>query len=165
MKCPVCGSTHQKLIVARKSFPVLQNAIFNTPEDAKAVPRGEIEFYRCTDCDFLFNAKYRQVDYGSNYENFQGNSILFDEYVGGNAERIVNHISTITEPVTIIEIGCGQGDFLKRIMNQIPLGANVEAVGFDPAYTGEVDANERYKIFPEYFSDQVQVIRGGGDGA
>ena len=162
MKCPVCGSTHQKLIVARKSFPVLQNAIFNTPEDAKAVPRGEIEFYRCTDCDFLFNAKYRQVDYGSNYENFQGNSILFDEYVGGNAERIVNHISKITEPVTIIEIGCGQGDFLKRIMNQIPLDANVKAVGFDPAYTGEVDADERYKIFPEYFSDKAECLRGRG---
>ena len=165
MKCPICGSEHLKFITQRKKFPVLQNAIFKTEKDSLSVPMGEIEFYVCLNCEFLFNAKYQQVVYDDSYENYQGYSEIFDKYTTENVNRVVKNVLNATEPVTIIEVGCGQGDFLKQVMQKIPSDMPVEAFGFDPAYNGDNKKNDRYKIFSKYFegiSDVLQCTRGGG---
>ena len=153
MKCPLCESENHSIITTRRSVPVLQNVLCDTEQKAFQIPRGDIELYVCHDCNFVFNAAYKQVNYESNYENFQGCSSIFDSYLESRAKKIVNFILRQKRPILLMEIGCGQGDFLSRVMKCVPQDIPISAIGFDPAYDADRSsaADSRCLFFSQYF--------------
>lgn len=156
MKCPLCGSEHLELLAHRQSVPVLQNVICRNDEEAHQVPKGEIELYQCCSCEFVFNSAYRQVDYDVSYENYQGCSPLFSDYLDNEAQQVADYVNELNEDALLIEIGCGQGDFLKNVMRRVTTEHDIKGLGFDPAYRGEGKA-EKCTFLPEYFTGGVDI--------
>jgi len=89
------------------------------------------------------------MEYSQAYENSLHFSPRFQEYAEALAKKLIDRYNLYHKD--IIEIGCGQGDFLKLICN---LGGN-RGVGFDPSYVGgshdEVSMHQ-ITIIEDYYS-------------
>ena len=148
MRCPLCSSTEMHLIAVRENVPVLQNVICKTDAKAKAFPVGKIQLFQCASCKFVTNAVFDQVAYGEDYENYQGCSRSFSEYMDTRAKRIADCADTLSGSTLIVEIGCGQGTFLQRILHYMK--KECDGLGFDPAYRGTA-TDRRVRYVSEYF--------------
>ncbi len=89
-----------------------------------------MDLHCCRTCGHIFNASFdkNKLQYGPEYENSQGYSPLFRQYLHTLALRLIS-----THPLRekqILEIGCGQGEFLQLLCT---LGQNTGR-GIDPGY-------------------------------
>ncbi len=103
---------------------------FATREEALGCARGDILLGFCRDCGFIFNLAFRSETqlYPANYEASQSHSAVFNAFHRHLAQSLIERWDLHNK--TIIEIGCGNGDFLELLC---ALGPN-RGVGFDPAY-------------------------------
>ena len=132
MKCPVCQSTKNNLFLERAHVPVHQNLLCSSKESALNVSRGTLSLLLCMDCGFVFNQLFNAdlLSYGERYDNTQTCSPMFLNYIESSINYLV-HGQKITNK-TIIEVGCGNGSFLKVLCES----GNNKGIGFDPSYSG-----------------------------
>jgi hypothetical protein len=111
--------------------PVYCNVLFEHRHDALVAPLGEMDLVFCRDCGHLFNAAFdpARVEYSSDYENSLHHSPRFQAYAHALAKRLIADHQLFDK--TVVEIACGQGDFLKLLCEA---GGN-RGIGFDPSYT------------------------------
>ena len=131
--CPVCDHGETQAVLERANVPVHQNSLFQHSVEARAVRRGQLSIRCCVRCGFTFNATFdaNLLDYGPNYENTQTCSSMFDEHVN----RLIEHLeSTGVRWGRIVEVGCGKGGFLARLLSRP--GNHATGIGFDPSYLG-----------------------------
>jgi len=148
--CPLCAGTRLRPFLLRPQVPVHQNLVVNSQEAARAVTRGELELVICEDCGFIFNQAFdlSRLSYGENYDNTQSCSAYFDAYLDGLARDVVERQGV--HDCTIVEVGCGKGDFLKKLVGHA--GANNTGYGFDPSYVGPLsDLNGRLQFRARYY--------------
>lgn len=128
--CPACGSRDLLAFFEGAPVPVFCNVQEPTRERALAVPRGAVRLAFCRACAHVFNLAYdpRLLAYGTAYENSLHFSGLFQDYARELARGLVERHDLRGR--TIVEIGCGQGDFLRALCD---LGGN-RGFGFDPGY-------------------------------
>jgi hypothetical protein len=143
--CPVCIGDATESLLVRRSVPVHQNLLFNTPEEARDVARGDLELHFCAACGFVFNAAFDSalLAYGVSYDNSQDASPAFSAHV----EELVGRLASRADVRSghVLEIGCGKGTFLRRLMDEAP---DASAIGFDPSYVGpdsELDGRLRFE--------------------
>lgn len=136
--CPLCGSPAGAPFLVRASVPVHQNLTEVSPEAARAAPRGRLEMCACPACGFVFNAAFdvSLLRYGPGYDNTQAHSAAFEAHLQDRARHIVETCGV--RSARIIEVGCGKGDFLRRLADWP--GADNAGIGFDPAYAGPSEA-------------------------
>lgn len=129
--CPVCDSRDLFACTHLPGVPVYCNVLFSDRRDALAAPTGDIDLVACRGCGHLFNAAFdpQRVAYDSGYENSLHHSPRFQQYAYALAERLVADHDLHGK--TVVEIACGQGDFLQLLCET---GGN-RGVGFDPSYT------------------------------
>jgi SAM-dependent methyltransferase len=132
--CPVCGCSTATSFLARQGVPVHQNLLCRTEEEALAIPRGDLEMVICHECGFVRNVAFDQskLCYGPDYDNSQLYSPSFDLYVDELVDHLVHERNV--QRCTILEVGCGKGHFLHRLVEDEKLH-NV-GYGFDPSYFG-----------------------------
>ncbi len=141
--CPLCQSLQTSLVYSVYDAPLFQNKVYTTEKLAKAVPTAAIQLRLCHACGFVFNAIFDAslMSYDNHYENEQAHSDYFQHYLA-NIISLFKSKSFLSKK--IIEIGCGKGFFLEKL---IAAGFNVH--GFDPAYEGR-----HAYIIKDYFSDR-----------
>ena len=127
--CPVCGSTDHESVLSLGRIPVLINAQVR-PDDALAVPRGEMDLVVCGSCAHLFNAAFDEslLDYDASYENTLHYSEHFQRHARELARRLVetHHL----DGARVAELGSGPGHFLSMLCD----AGVARAIGFDPSY-------------------------------
>jgi SAM-dependent methyltransferase len=130
--CLVCGSTGVAPFVEVARAPVLCNVLWPTREAARRAPTANVRLGFCGECGHVFNLDFdpRVLDYTAAYENSLHFSECFQDYARQLATRLVRTHRLYGKE--IVEIGCGQGDFLALLCE---LGGN-RGYGFDPAYAG-----------------------------
>lgn len=128
--CPVCGQDGGRPILELPALPVQCNVLWPTRQAALAAPRAELHLAHCPACGHVFNRTFDpgRVDYDARYENSLHHSPRFAGYAEDLAADLVARYDLHGR--TIVEIACGQGDFLARLCR---LGGN-RGVGIDPAY-------------------------------
>lgn len=149
--CPVCHSTSNNRILDRSTSPALQNAVYADAETARQSGICPLEIRACDRCGFVWNAAFNPelIDYADNYDNAQGYSDVFKAHLRDRIDRIVS--SAPAGKLEILEVGCGQGDFLADLTAAFGQERITRAVGFDPACRDD-KRSDKIEIFKEYFN-------------
>jgi hypothetical protein len=113
--------------------PVNSVVLCNTREAALNIERDEITLVFCYYCGLIFNSNYDPTlcRYDKDYEERQSCSPIFASFSRKLADKIM--AGCRFDGGTIIEIGCGKGDFLCHIS----LLAGCQGIGYDPSYVRE----------------------------
>jgi hypothetical protein len=136
-----------------KNVPVHSVLLVRTKEDAINFRKRDIKLGYCENCGFISNVIFdpKVHDYSSEYEETQGFSGTFNKFHKRLAEDLIEKYDLRKK--TIIEIGCGKGDFLNLLCE---LGDN-DGIGFDPAYIPERDSKSSQgtaKFIKDFYSEK-----------
>lgn len=131
--------------------PVLCNVLWPTQAGALSAARGDMHLSFLPDCGHVYNRAFDPalMTYTESYENSLHFSARFQQYAEALAAQLIETYDLHDKD--IVEIGSGQGDFLKMLCRQ----GNNRGVGFDPAYVDEGDdAGETAVSFVQaYYSE------------
>ena len=152
-QCPLCESDNVYAFLERERVPVHQNLIADSRESALAVPTGSLTMCICRACGFVYNATFdlKRMSYDARYDNTQTCSPEFEQYVNGLVSHLVDESGVRGK--TVIEVGCGKGDFIRRLV-EYP-GSQVNAIGFDPTYVGPDSSHGGRLRFERRFYDEA----------
>ncbi len=157
--CPNCGSAHMGLFYSVERAPIHSVLLLPTHEEATSYPVGQIKLGLCSNCGFIANTEYDPThqEYGVRYEATQSFSSTFNNFAYNLATNLIERYDLHEKD--IIEIGCGQGEFLLQLCE---LGGN-RGVGFDPAYRGdapESEARDRVEFISDFYSEKYSDYQG-----
>lgn len=161
--CPVCNSRSFTQVDFVEDVPVFLNRRWPTKAAAIAADVGTLSIQRCLDCGFVWNAAFDsgRVVYDQFYENDQTHSVTFRNHLQNIADRVI--AAADGRPFHLLEIGCGQGIFLKELA--IRAGHLLaSATGYDPAYRGGDSLAENTRIVREYFNRDTAGLMKNAPG-
>lgn len=128
--CPSCGQAEVALFYQVAKVPTNSVLLLTSKKRAENFPAGSIDLSYCHACDHIFNASFdpQKTEYSGRYESTQGFSGTFNRFHERLARDLIDQFALNGK--NIIEIGCGNGEFLKLLCE---IGHN-QGIGFDPAY-------------------------------
>jgi len=147
LECPGCKNSYHGAPVKVTEQPVVMNYRFSRPEDASHILKRPVELVQCPHCLLIYNWSFdgNLVPYDEKYDNRQGHSPTFQAHLDTTIARITKCMATT--PRSILEIGCGKGDFLKLLCQQ----TGATGSGYDTSYEGEATAmNGRVSFYRQY---------------
>jgi hypothetical protein len=147
--CPNCGSSDLSTFYEVRQVPVHSVLLLPTREEALNYPKRDIVLSFCQHCGFIFNLVFDPEvhEYSSNYDPTQSFSATFNSFHRRLAANLIERYSLHNK--RIIEIGCGQGEFLTLLCE---MGDN-KGLGFDPAYVGE-NNQDRLTFIRDFYSEK-----------
>lgn len=131
--CPACGNVPLRGFYAVRGVPTHSVLRLESREEALTYPKGDVHLAFCWQCGFITNVSFdpRLNAYSERYEETQAFSPTFNAFNQRLAEYLVDRYALRDK--TILEIGCGKGDFLALLCE---MGQN-RGIGFDPAFVPE----------------------------
>ena len=150
MTCPACGGDRTQPFYEQDDVPVHSCLLLDDATSARDFPRGKLMIALCQDCGFMFNSDYDAANshYSPAYEETQGFSPHFQQFLAGLAERWVGRYGLAGGRV--VEIGCGKGEFLVELARH----GVAEAIGIDPGVHPDripEDVRDRIRPVPGFF--------------
>ena len=137
------------LLYEQSAFPIFQNRMYDSAQEARACPRGDIRLVQDGISGLVYNAAFRPelMNYDAAYQNEQAHSPFFKSHLEQVATIVERNLGTDG----LIEVGCGKAYFLELLQSR---GCSI--TGFDPTYEGANPAVQR-----RYFGDGVTVSAKG----
>lgn len=128
--CPNCLTGEMTIFHKCLRVPVHSVLLMHTREVAINYPKGDIALGFCASCGFIANTLFDPGlhEYSHQYEETQGFSATFRSFHSRLACSLIEKYELHHK--TIVEIGCGKGEFLTLLCE---LGQN-RGIGFDPAF-------------------------------
>ncbi len=129
-QCPGCAHRGLTQFYHVTSMPVHSCLLMETREEALAHPRGELQLALCPKCGLISNVAYNPADhhYSDRYEETQGFSPTFNAFARELVRELVETYSLRGK--TVLEIGCGKGEFLGQLCRE----GNCRGIGVDPGF-------------------------------
>ena len=117
-------------ILRLKQLPVFCNALLPDSTAALAAPRGDLELCYSPQTGYLWNQSFDPalVAYNPTYENSLHYSPRFAAFAAQLADRLIARYNLAGK--RIVEIGCGEGNFLAQLCE----GGHNTGIGYDPSY-------------------------------
>jgi len=102
---------------------------------------------QCTKCDHVFNANFDSsvTNYDIDYENSLHHSVAFQAYLEQSIQELITRLDL--KGNTILEIGCGQGEFLKMLCAK----TGSRGTGYDPSFRTDRKTENNIKIYTKRF--------------
>ena len=156
--CPNCGGRGLEIFYRQDSVPVQSILLLDDAETARSFPRAGLRLGLCGACGFITNADFRPEvqEFSARYEETQGFSPRFREFASALARGWVERYGL--EGKTVLEIGCGKGEFL-ALMCEV---GGCDGIGYDPAYVeGRLDspARSRIEFVADFYSEAHADVR------
>ncbi|MFK8182131.1 MAG: methyltransferase domain-containing protein [Phormidesmis sp.] len=156
--CNVCGSAADEF-ADLLNLPIYCNLLWDNQQAAIDCPKGDIRLAFCQECGAISNTVFdpAKLGYSQDYENSLHYSARFQEYATALANRLVQKHDLNNK--TIIEIGCGKGDFLVSLCQ---LGHNT-GFGFDNSYVERDEyapLGEQVTFIQDFYSEQYADYQG-----
>jgi SAM-dependent methyltransferase len=157
--CPVCDSVATEGLIEIPDVPVFCNLLLPNHTKALDADKGEIHLLFCHTCGHLYNGEFdpNRMQYHPGYENPLHYSPTFQSYLVELAQRLVSLYDLYGKD--IIEIGCGQGEFLRLLAE---MGPN-RCTGFDPSADPQRieqgARSNRLIVIQDYFSERYADYR------
>ena len=138
-----------------EDVPVVCNNLYTDRATALNAPLGDIHLMFCETCGHTFNAAFDEtkMDYGENYETSLHYSEHFQNYARGLAQRLIDTYELSGK--NIVEIGCGQAEFLSELCN---LGQN-KGYGFDQSFDpAKSDLSAQLEVLPQNYGPEFRDL-------
>lgn len=150
MVCPNCESKNTYSVYRVDSVSTYQNVLLPSLKEALEVPKGIIDLNFCTNCTFLYNVAFNEnlVGYGPSYENDQTCSEFFNSHVECMVEKLIHDCKIDNHK--ILEIGCGNGYFLRKILDKIHKNIGV---GFDKSLKSDIKVDNGVTLYGKYYDE------------
>ncbi len=150
--CPACGAIELFGFFSEDPVPRNSCLLMDSAEEARGFPVGTLRIAVCDACGFVTNSAFRPGDaeYSQRYEETQGFSARFLGFARELAERWVTQYALVDK--TVLEIGCGKGEFLTMIAEA---GAG-HCIGIDPGMHPErveSTAADRLEWIVDFYSE------------
>ena len=131
-RCPNCGGGGMAPLYSLDGIPVHSTIQLSKRDEALKFPTGNLTFGFCPKCAFFANTRYDPSvqEYSTQCEESQHVSPTFNKFATALAERWIDRYDIRDK--TIIEVGCGKGEFLTLMCE---LGNN-NGIGIDPSAPG-----------------------------
>ena len=151
--CPNCLHHDVDVFYSAKNTPVNSMIQVSSKAEALEFPQGNIHLGSCSACGFIFNTAFdpRLAEYSERYESTQRHSGTFSKFNKALSEKLIEKHDLFNKK--IIEIGCGEGEFLYLLCQS----GNNEGVGFDPAHRESVSTSNDcvdVSFVSDYFSER-----------
>ncbi|MBN1479380.1 methyltransferase domain-containing protein [candidate division KSB1 bacterium] len=155
--CPMCSCSGLTTFFTMPDVPVFCNKLWPEAASARECVRGDIELAFCDQCGFITNLCFDEhlMDYNEHYDNSLHHSSVFQEYIENAASDLIKRYNLHDK--NIIEIGSGQGDFIRLLCRQ---GDN-RGIGFDPAFVarnGSDNPNGHVRFIRDFYSTRYSHI-------
>lgn len=139
--CPACGERRLHPFHEQHGVPTNSCLLLEEREEALAHPRGDLVLAVCQTCGFITNTAFDEhlAEYSGRYEETQAFSPRFAAFAEELAEDWVERYSL--RGGTVLEIGCGKGEFLEMMMAQ---GMDT-GIGIDPTVRPERTGTARQR--------------------
>lgn len=144
--CPSCSvDVGSESVYQIERAPVLNNATYGTEQEALDALTGTIDLAACSQCGMVFNRVFDETlpAYDGRYDNGRGNSPAYCSYLDELVAKVAQNIG---QDARILEVGCGNGDFLIKLSEK----TGASAFGYDRTYTGEFRRGKA-TFFRDYF--------------
>lgn len=156
--CPNCQGQGLTVFYSISDIPVHSCVLMSSRQEAMECPAADLELGYCSECAFITNVLFdpSKHDYSTNYEETQGFSGYFNAFLESLATRLIERYQIRNK--TILEIGCGKGEFLACICR---LGNN-RGIGLDPAYVPErnpVNAGLNVQFLQDFYSEKYAHLK------
>lgn len=148
--CPLCSANALPPALEIEGVPAHTVVLYHTSQSALASPTGRMALTACGECGFVFNAAFDEglLHYVDNYEATQSFSKTFNRFHQALADEVTGVASS--RAGVVLEIGCGQGEFLALLEKAGCDGG----IGFDPAFDRDRSAlpeGSSAKVHPQTF--------------
>ena len=146
-----CGSARLSVFYRAENMPVFIGVLWPSREEAVECTKGDITLAFCADCGLISNTTFDAglLDYNQPYDNALDHSQVFRDYIRALAERLI--AAHNLHDRKIVDIGCGNGQFLQLLCE---LGDN-QGVGYDPSHDPTSDfavKSSRVRIVPDFYA-------------
>lgn len=133
--------------------PVLPNTPLREVINDDAL--GTISLRKNTQNNLIENISFdtAAITYDSDYQNNQAISPAFTQHMTDVLEILK---ATVGETATVVEVGCGKGDFLELVQEKSTFGIT----GYDAAYEGtNPNIHKRYLTHSDRISADLVILR------
>ena len=156
--CSSCGKSGLEIFYTLSKVPVYSCVLMSSREEALQCPRGEIKLGFCRRCGFITNMCFDPAtqEFSSRYEETQGFSACFSGFAKSLAQRLIDKYDLRNK--TILEIGCGKGEFLTLISQM----GNNKGIGVDPTYVAGRNPNEaagKLEFITDFYSEKYAYLQ------
>jgi len=145
--CPVCGGGRVVETVRRERLPAMQNYVHRTRDSALSAAEGSLLLAVCRTCGFAWNRRFDpgRLVYDDNYDNAVPSAVMAGYY-----REIASYLVDRHDPGDglVVDVGCGNGAFLRTILEQAP---DARGLGMDPALEAD-RAEGRLTLVKDDFS-------------
>lgn len=145
--CPCClNKSPNKILFESKNVPLLNNVVYASHKDACNCVTHDVCLVQCLKCGHVFNADFDEklISYNGFYDNRRNYSPAYCNYLKSLAKQCSSWVNAES---SVLEIGCGNGDFLKTLFEI----TGCKAAGFDKAYRGAGKYKDRVFFYKDYF--------------
>lgn len=144
--CPACGYHVAMPFFDGGKQPLATIAWPTSAEQAKMMQRLPLNFLRCTDCGHVYNASFEsdRVPYANKPNLMYNKGVIWSEFIDDIIDVIISRFTGRRSMPTVIEVGYGDGSFLRTMAAKHPHG---NYLGFDP-YGSDYESDN-----PKYFKE------------
>jgi SAM-dependent methyltransferase len=148
--CRVCGAPEAEPFFRLHAVPVQDGLLWPSRDAALAAPSGNIELVFCGSCGYIGNRAFDpgKLRYDPTYDISLHHSPVYETFIGQLVERLA--ASYDLPGKTVLEIGCGKGDFLRALC----LRAGSRGLGFDPTSTASEQPDGPIRIRRDFYSER-----------
>ena len=150
--CPNCRASYCHPFYEVLGVPTNSCLLIDDRAGALNFPTGDVVLAICGGCGFIFNAAWDPLRtiYSYQYEETQGFSPTFNAFNRTIAEELVSRYDVRGK--TVLEIGCGKGEFLSLICK---LGDN-RGIGYDPSFVPDRQhSDQNVRFMREFFTENT----------
>jgi len=142
INCPVCGNNDFKEIIYLKDFPISNLGLSNSKEEALIYNTYDMNIVCCNKCSHIYNNIPIQLEYKQKSNTTYFTNEKQKQYIKELANDLIKKYNLRDK--NILEIGCGDGLFLKEISK------NNKCIGYEPSYE-KLYKNDNVTIINDYF--------------
>jgi hypothetical protein len=126
--CPACGHHVAALFFDGGHQPLATLSWPASAAEAQALPRLPLDFVRCLDCGHVFNASfdYAKAPYSQKPNLMFNGAVNWSHFLKEVQGKL---LSQLVDGAVVVEIGHGDGSFLRALARAHPSG---RYFGFDP---------------------------------